>query len=178
MKAWAKIAIGVGAFVVADIFIFDIYRQNECLVKWLDAQNYCSSIGKPLLNIGCGNNPLFVGDVNVDIGQSILPNSVVHDLNLPLPYADKQFGACVAFHVLEHLNDPKSVLSEMSRVADRTYVAVPSYFDISGLIHPDHKWLFANANVYSLDTPKALFGSALVMAIGGCLIYHSVKKKR
>ena len=177
MKTWAKVAIGVGAFVLADVVIFDIYKQNEGMLKWLDAQNYCSSVGKPLLNIGCGNNPLFVGDVNVDIKQTILPNSVIYDLNLPLPYGDKQFGACVAFHILEHLDDPKSVLSEMSRVADRTYIAVPNYLDILGLIHPEHKWLFSNAEVYSLAPFKAVLGSALLIAVGTVLIHYSVKKR-
>ena len=177
MKAWAKIAAGTGTFLIADLIAFKIFEESEALTKWLDAQNYCSSVGKQLLNIGCGNNPRFIGDVNVDIRQSILPNSVIYDLNLPLPYGDKQFGACVAFHILEHLDNPKNVLSEMSRVADRAYIAIPSYLNLISLVLPTHKWVFFNSDFCSLAPFKAMLGSALIMAAGASLIYCSVKKR-
>lgn len=61
---------------------------------------------------------------------------------LALPYADKEFGALLASHVLEHLDDPLAALAEWERVADEVFVVVPKWWDPAAILHPGHRWLF------------------------------------
>ncbi len=79
--------------------------------------------GKPLLNVGAGTprssvrawllGPTLWGDVNLDIaadGACRVPVSpedsdrVCQGDGHLLPYADKEFGALIASHVLEHMD--------------------------------------------------------------------------
>ena len=43
-----------------------------------------------------------------------------------MPFPDKSFDFIIAFHVLEHMSDPKSFLSELQRVGKAGYIEVPS----------------------------------------------------
>jgi hypothetical protein len=67
----------------------------------------------------------------------------------PWPFEDKQFDFAICSHVLEDIRDPIFVCQELSRVAKRGYIEVPSRLmescrgheapNIVGLSH--HRWL-------------------------------------
>jgi ubiquinone/menaquinone biosynthesis C-methylase UbiE len=108
--------------------------------------------GKPLLNVGAGTpgsslrvalvGPTQWGDVNVDIagsGACTRENVCYADAHA-LPFADKQFGAVIASHVLEHVDDPARALSELRRVADEVFVICPRWWAPHTWLHPGHRW--------------------------------------
>jgi SAM-dependent methyltransferase len=90
------------------------------------------------LNLGAGSARK-EGYVNVD-WQSITNPDIQHDLNaLPYPFADNSFELIEAFHVLEHLDRPFSVMREMQRIlkpGGRLHVKVPHFS--RGLTHAEH----------------------------------------
>lgn len=56
-----------------------------------------------------------------------------------LPFRDATFGAVVCTEVLEHVDDPRLVLAEASRVlrpGGLAYITTPNYANVAGL----HKW--------------------------------------
>lgn len=173
MKMWPLLVI----FVLGGNFtLCKLYQHWEREMKWKEAEEYSNKTRKPLLNIGCGNNPRFVGDVNVDIVEGvILPNYCQVDLNKPLPWKDKEFGAATAFHILEHMDDPKSTLRELQRVADRVYVAVPLPFDIHSYFVPSHKWFFVGGPepVKINGASNLTIASAVGLGLG--LVYVSTR---
>lgn len=107
---------------------------------------------KPLLNVGAGTartslraalfGPTLWGDVNVDLAGSGLhgPNNVSFGDVHRLPFADRTFGAAIASHVLEHVDDPALALAELRRVADEVFVVVPSWWAPHTWAHPGHRW--------------------------------------
>ncbi|MBM3292282.1 class I SAM-dependent methyltransferase [Candidatus Bathyarchaeota archaeon] len=121
--------------------IAKVYSHWEREMKWKAAEAYSLSVKKPILNVGTGGNVRFIGDINIDIEDHILPNQMKIDLNKPLPFQDKQFGSVVAFHILEHLEDPKSTLLELSRIGERIYVSVPLFWDPIAWFTIDHKYI-------------------------------------
>ena len=62
-----------------------------------------------------------------------------------MPFAAKQFGAALANHVLEHmasLEDLQAAWSELHRVADYVFIAVPGKGTIMGWLTPGHElWI-------------------------------------
>lgn len=75
---------------------------------------------------------------------------LVHDISgAPLPFADKEFDFAVCSHTLEDVRDPIHACAEISRVARRGYVEVPSRLieSVRGLEgrnyvgHYHHRWL-------------------------------------
>lgn len=174
MKTWVKVSAATVGIIAVDDLISQIYNDTESNVKYSEARAYCTSVGKQLLNVGCGNNPRFIGDVNLDSVPCILPNFIQHDLNTVLPFTDKQFGAVIDFHVLEHVNDPQFVLSELNRVADRVYVVVPQPYQLLSWINPDHQWMFVYGHVYSTMPVKA----ALVLGLGVGIVWLVSKKRK
>jgi len=57
-----------------------------------------------------------------------------------MPFKDKEFGACVASHVLEHVDDPERALEECHRVADRVWIITPPWWDVGTWLTPTHRW--------------------------------------
>lgn len=90
------------------------------------------------LNIGCAGFKKD-GYINLD-WQSIVEPDVNHDLNVfPYPFADNQFELIEAFHILEHLDRPFSVMKELHRIlkpGGRLLIKVPHFS--RGLTHPEH----------------------------------------
>jgi len=110
--------------------------------------------GKPLLNVGAGTagasmrvrllGPTDWGDSNCDLDidnrSPVRSTPIVHcDLH-GLPYHDKEFGAVVATHVLEHVDDPQKALAELHRVADEVFIVVPRWWAVHTWVHPGHQW--------------------------------------
>jgi SAM-dependent methyltransferase len=109
---------------------------------------------KPMLNVGAGTKgsslrarilgPTLWGDVNVDIqGQGAGDDGTVgyadvHDL----PYKDKTFGASIASHVIEHVEDPQAAINEMARVTDGpVFIIAPPWWAPHTWTHLGHRWL-------------------------------------
>ncbi len=91
------------------------------------------------LNIGCGafKKP---GYLNLDADPRAQPD-VVHDLNVfPYPFPAESFSLIEADHILEHLNNPFKVMSELHRMLTDTgqlIVRVPHFS--RGFTHAEHK---------------------------------------
>ena len=91
------------------------------------------------LNLGCGQFKKD-GYVNVDFSELTHPD-VKHDLNkFPYPFPCNSFELIELDHVLEHLDDPFSVMKEIHRIGKKgtiVKVAVPHF--TRGFTHPEHK---------------------------------------
>lgn len=104
-----------------------------------------------VLEVGPGGFPLERADAYVDIEVDNLAmiagrtDKPMHLANLErgLPFADKEFDFVFCSHVLEHLEDPAAAAAELSRVASRGVVVMPSAAK-EALFHfeePTHLWL-------------------------------------
>lgn len=160
---WLKYA----AYFTAGTYVLDVIVRPHLAAQ--DALAFAKSVGKPVINVGAGTpgssmrvalmGPTLWGDVNIDIaadksvrpGPSVVSYGDAHRL----PYRNKQFGALIASHVLEHLDDPHAALAEWSRVADRVFVTVPKWWAPHTWLHPGHHWYIDGATMTPLrDRPK------------------------
>lgn len=91
------------------------------------------------LNLGCGED-YRDGYVNVDF-HSQATIDVEHNLNeLPYPFEDHTFDYVLASHVLEHLDRPFDIMTELYRLVKpggTIHVKVPHFS--RGLTHAEHK---------------------------------------
>jgi ubiquinone/menaquinone biosynthesis C-methylase UbiE len=143
---WKTLLYYTGMAYVQDVVV----RPS---VVALEAIKEARSRGKPVLNIGAGTpgsslrvallGPTLWGDVNMDIAAkkcSCRPDNVCFGDAHNIPFPDKYFGACIASHVVEHLDDPQSALQEMGRVADKVYAITPKWWAPHTWMHPGHQW--------------------------------------
>lgn len=157
--------LGTG-IVAVNLIASHAYYHAEKMYLFEKAREYCLQVKKPLLNVGSGNNPAQVGDVNVDIfspDKSIMPNYCQASID-NLPFQDKTFGAVTAFHIIEHVGDPKAALAELNRVADRIYASVPAPYDIltdSLLICHKHTFYYGDMEPNYPFVKALLVGSVL-----------------
>lgn len=119
------------------------------------------SQGKGIINVGCGTR--FYQLMAKTIAQSsevkanidMYPDGVQHFIQLDvekqsLPFLDKQFGVAFCSHVLEHLEDWRFALAEMSRVADYVIIVLPHPLSPSGLLWPEHKQHFSDSDMQQM----------------------------
>ncbi len=89
------------------------------------------------LNLGSGER--VPGFINIDWKKSTDPD-VVHDLNIiPYPFGDSVICEIRAFHILEHLNRPFAVMSELHRIlkpGGKLHIKVPHFS--RGFGHAEH----------------------------------------
>ena len=162
---------------IVDCLASSAYEHNERRLLMQEARAYADSKNKPVLNAGCGNNPRILGDVNCDILEtSYLPNYIQADIE-NLPFEDKQFGAAVAFHSIEHLNDPQKGLVELDRVADRTYVALPAPFNFFADTRTDHKYASTGLDC-QLRPNNPILKTIFYLTILGGLAYLAYKEEK
>jgi ubiquinone/menaquinone biosynthesis C-methylase UbiE len=137
---------GIGAYVV------DVIIRPHLVAR--RARAAAAKRGKPLLNVGAGTRrssvraillgPTLWGDTNVDIaarkGKACTQATVCYGDAHRLPFADKEFGALIASHVLEHVKDPEAAMAEFHRVADQVFVITPRWWAPHTWLHPGHRW--------------------------------------
>lgn len=143
--------VAIGIIALAQVGSLAI-EQRDRREKSTRARIYADEVGKPLLVVGApyGGSPLArvlkvgtheCGDVCLDIqGCPECPYSVVSDVR-DIPFPDGYFGAALASHVLEHLptvEDAEMAYRELSRVADRVFVASPLRTNIYAWLKTDH----------------------------------------
>jgi SAM-dependent methyltransferase len=148
MNKWLK----YGLVYVGITYVYDVIVIPNSAAK--QARAYADSLGKPLLNVGAGTphsslrvsllGPTLWGDANIDIAadKSIPhgPDVVSYADAHVLPWSDKHFGAVIASHVLEHMDDPLAALKEWDRVADAVYATVPKWWAPHTWTHMGHRW--------------------------------------
>lgn len=91
------------------------------------------------LNLGCGID-YKTGYVNVDF-HSHVNIDVQHDLNsIPFPFMNEEFDFIYASHILEHLDKPFVIMTELHRIlkpGGRLHIKVPHFS--RGFTHSEHK---------------------------------------
>jgi SAM-dependent methyltransferase len=153
---WTAAIVATAALVGLEVLTMPM-GSNLRLDTIAQARAYAREVKKPVINVGCcgigiggiaQQDPRVrsAGEVNVDMrhtevevidGAVHMPGDIYH-----LPFADKAFGAAVASHILEHLDDPDAALQELGRVADRVFVVLPYAWLPSTWLYPDHRWVF------------------------------------
>ena len=91
------------------------------------------------LNLGCGED-YKEGYLNVDFHDHFKVDKVFNLNQFPYPFEDSTFDEIKAFHVLEHLNDPFTVMKELHRIikpGGELHVKVPHFS--RGFTHAEHK---------------------------------------
>lgn len=76
-----------------------------------------------------------------------------------IPYADKRFDVCVCLHVLEHVEHPRLVLRELSRVSHLQVLEVPLDYSIGIDEHIEEFTSYGHINVFTPSTFKFLLRS-------------------
>lgn len=146
--------LSYAALFAGGAYLLDVPVRRAAAAR--AARAYADGRGMPLLNIGAGtsSSALFgstlYGDVNVDLcGRDDVPHGTpgvvtqadAHDLS---DFEDGSFGAVLASHVLEHLDDPMRALNEWLRVVGgdprALFVVVPSWWAPHTWLHPGHRW--------------------------------------
>ena len=88
-----------------------------------------------VLEIGSGHNPKARSDVLCDKfidddeqrgGRIVADRPIIEADGQFLPFADGAFDYVICAHVLEHVEDPKQLIAELTRVARRGYIETPS----------------------------------------------------
>lgn len=88
-----------------------------------------------VLEIGSGHNPNVRSDVLCDKfidddeqrgGMIVTDRPMVEADGQYLPFVDGAFDYVICLHVLEHVEDPDLLLTEMMRVSSRGYIETPS----------------------------------------------------
>ena len=88
-----------------------------------------------VLEIGSGHNPKarsdvlcdkFIGDDEQRGGAIVTDRPMVEADGQFLPFADRAFDYVICSHVLEHVEDPRRFIAELTRVACRGYIETPS----------------------------------------------------
>ena len=88
-----------------------------------------------VLEIGSGHNPKarsdvlcdkFIGDDEQRGGTIVTDRPMVEADGEFLPFADRAFDYVICSHVLEHVQDPRRFIAELTRVACRGYIETPS----------------------------------------------------
>jgi SAM-dependent methyltransferase len=140
---------------------------------------------KPLLNVGAGTKgssfrsrllgPTLWGDVNVDIeGEGVGgPDHVGFGDAQSLNYPDKHFGATVASHVLEHVDDPIKAMRELARVTDGpVFVITPPWWAPHTWMHLGHRWFLSpDGRWFKLwDTPKGQRVESSITGLNNALV--------
>ena len=151
----AQVCLWLGKHAVTS-YVIDVPVRRAFEAR--KARAYADARKKPLLNVGAGTgrSALFgetlYGDVNLDVAapktRASKDRVVYGDAADLSEYPDGCFGAVLASHVLEHLEDPDRALREWLRVvggdARALFVVTPSWWAPHTWLHPGHRYYFTD----------------------------------
>ena len=123
-------------------YAFEFVEKGKVFTQ---SKETAQSLGKPLLNAGCGNlywKAINESDINLDNTPRNVPNFVLGSVEDMWMFSNKQFGAVFCSHVLEHTEHWEKALSELNRVADYAFIITPLPVWPQAWLHPAHKWMF------------------------------------
>jgi len=116
----------------------EVFHELEKHAVISQARRRADELKKPLANVGCGgylpfpcarNKAIDLADVNLDYVEHNVPKFVkIEHFSPPrLPLGD---NSCVVLlsHVLEHVEDPRELVSEIDRVAVEKFIILPKPF--------------------------------------------------
>jgi len=138
------------------------------------------SLPAAILDFGCGSGALVRAlldegveaegielrrpEIVASLKDDVRPFVKLHEGSFPLPYRDRQFGAVVCSEVLEHIQDWKTALQEIARVARRALITVPDMSAIPALFpHRVVPWHLLESTHLNFFTQKSLHGALTPM---------------
>tara|TARA_Y100000816_G_C25997522_1_gene521104 strand:+ start:95 stop:736 length:642 start_codon:yes stop_codon:yes gene_type:complete len=98
-----------------------------------------------VLDIGCGysahKNASVICDIQ-DLSNFYDNKNFIRLENNILPFKDKEFDFVIASHVIEHVKDVKTFLSELERVSNKGYIELPTILEDNLVFENknDHIW--------------------------------------
>jgi SAM-dependent methyltransferase len=94
-----------------------------------------------ILDVGCGQNK-YPGAIGIDSNPRTEAD-VIHDLGvLPYPFPDNEFDEIICRHVIEHVPDVMSFVSELHRITKgggRISIVTPHYSNPDWPTDPTHR---------------------------------------
>lgn len=97
------------------------------------------------LDIGCARNKI-PNAIGIDIDEKSQAD-ILHDLNsYPYPIEDNSIDRIYAKHIIEHLNDPKRFIKEISRIlkpGGRAFIETPHFSCRVAYSEPQHKLFYS-----------------------------------
>ena len=134
--------------------IYELHSDKAELTRWrelgaLDKAQNILSICRPyphtrILDVGCGDGAVLKQIANYGFGQELhgvdissKAIALAESKKIPsvaslevfdgyhLPHPDKHFDLAILTHVLEHVEFPRRLIYEISRVADYVFIEVP-----------------------------------------------------
>jgi SAM-dependent methyltransferase len=100
-----------------------------------------SSVPPKILDVGCGQNK-YPGAVGIDSNPRANAD-VIHDLGVvPYPFADNEFDKIICRHVIEHVPDVMSFVSELHRITKPgglISIVTPHYSNPDWPTDPTHR---------------------------------------
>jgi ubiquinone/menaquinone biosynthesis C-methylase UbiE len=127
-------------------------RWYDLLLGW---RRWGIRKGDRVLEIGSGGNPMIRSNILVDYDISKNAEreaTLAHDRPFvqadmtALPFRDHSFDFCYSAHVVEHLADVDCGLKEMTRVAKRGVIILPSEIYERNWCKWSHKWIITLEN--------------------------------
>ena len=125
--------------------------QDKILIKRTSKEHIQNILKENLdwkiLDIGCGYNANPLANVICDIQD--LSNHYkdkkfirLNSNENKLPFKDKEFDFVIASHVLEHVRDFKTFISEIERISNQGYIEVPTKLEDNLVFENkiDHIW--------------------------------------
>tara|TARA_B100000963_G_scaffold302788_1_gene275828 strand:- start:5793 stop:6434 length:642 start_codon:yes stop_codon:yes gene_type:complete len=98
-----------------------------------------------ILDVGCGysahKNASVICDIQ-DLSNFYKNKNFIRLENNILPFEDKEFDFVIASHVIEHVRDVKTFLSELERVSSKGYIELPTILEDNLVFENknDHIW--------------------------------------
>lgn len=116
-----------------------------------------------VLDIGSGNYPHPRADILVDftfdnthrVSKLVTDERPFIIANAEaLPFKDKVIDFAICSHALEHVDNPKKAIEEISRIGKRGYIETPSQYMQKICDTPLHKWFIKEENRILIFTRK------------------------